>query len=116
MTVCCCWSFHRAQPMFWCQAADELRGSGSTVPYKDNLQSAKEGRSMKKLQLCLLSLSLLALSLSAFAQIQNGQFTGTVSDPSGASVANARVTVTNVATNLSVATTTNQEGLYVARE
>ena len=71
---------------------------------------------MKKLQLCLLSLSLLVFSLGAFAQIQNGQFTGTVTDPSGASVANAKVTVTNVATNLSVTTTTNQEGLYVARE
>ncbi len=71
---------------------------------------------MKKLQLCLLSFSLLALSLGAFAQIQNGQFTGTVTDPSGATVTNAQVTVTNVATNLSVATTTNQEGVYVARE
>jgi Carboxypeptidase regulatory-like domain/TonB dependent receptor len=71
---------------------------------------------MKKLQLCLLSFSLLALSLTAFAQIQNGQFTGVVTDPSGASVANAQVTVINVATNLSVKTTTNQEGTYVAKE
>ena len=71
---------------------------------------------MKKLQFCLLSFSLLALSLSAFAQIQNGQFTGAVTDPSGASVANAQVTVTNVATNLSVTTTTNQDGIYVAKE
>ncbi len=71
---------------------------------------------MKKLQFFLLCMSLLALSLSALAQIQNGQFTGTVTDPSGASVANAQVTVTNVATNLSVTTTTNQEGLYVAKE
>jgi hypothetical protein len=41
---------------------------------------------MKKLHLILLSLSLLALSLGAFAQIQNGQFTGTVTDPSGAAI------------------------------
>ena len=61
-------------------------------------------------------LSLLALSLSAFAQIQNGQFTGTVTDPSGAAIANAKVTVTNVGTNLSVDTTTNQTGGYVAKE
>jgi Carboxypeptidase regulatory-like domain len=71
---------------------------------------------MKKLQLCLLSFSLLALSLTAFAQIQNGQFIGVVTDPSGASVANAQVTVVNVATNLSVKTTTNQDGSYVAKE
>src|SRR6266852_9194827 len=71
---------------------------------------------MKRLQFCLVLLSLLALSLGAFAQIQNGQFTGTVTDPSGAAIANAKVTVTNVGTNLSVATTTNQTGLYKFNE
>jgi hypothetical protein len=71
---------------------------------------------MKKLQLCLLLLTLVALSLGAFAQIQNGQFTGTVTDPSGAAIANAKITVSNLGTNLSVSTTTEQTGLYVARE
>jgi len=71
---------------------------------------------MKTLQLCLLSLSLLALSLGAFAQIQNGQFTGTVTDPSGASIANANVTVTNIGTDLSVTTTTNSAGIFVVKE
>ncbi len=71
---------------------------------------------MKRLQFCLVLLSLLALSLGAFAQIQNGQFTGTVTDPSGAAIADAKVTVTNVGTNLSVVTTTSQTGSYVARE
>ena len=71
---------------------------------------------MKKLQLILLSLSLLALSLGAFAQIQNGQFTGTVTDPSGAAISNAKVTVTNVGTNLSVTTETGPTGLYKFNE
>ena len=71
---------------------------------------------MKKLQLILLSLSLLVLSLGAFAQIQNGQFTGTVTDPSGAAISNAKVTVTNVGTNLSVTTTTGSTGLYKFNE
>src|SRR5437763_4229343 len=71
---------------------------------------------MKKVQFCLVSLSLLALTLGAFAQIQNGQFTGTVTDPSGAAIANAKVTVTNVGTNLSVTTTTDQTGLYKFNE
>ena len=71
---------------------------------------------MKKLQFFLLWLSLLALSLSAFAQIQNGQFTGTVVDPSGAAIANAKVTVTNAGTNLSVTTTTGPAGLYKFNE
>ena len=71
---------------------------------------------MKKLQFSLLSVSLLVLSLGAFAQIQNGQFTGTVTDPSGAAISNAKVTVTNVGTNLSVTTTTGPTGLYKFNE
>jgi Carboxypeptidase regulatory-like domain len=71
---------------------------------------------MKKLRFSLLSLSLLVLSLGAMAQIQNGQFTGTVSDPSGAAISNAKVTVTNVGTNLSVTTESGQTGLYKFNE
>src|SRR5438876_5122979 len=75
-----------------------------------------EGKSMKKLQVCLVILSVLVLATGAVAQIQNGQFTGTVTDPSGAAIPNAKVTVTNMGTNLSVTTTTNQSGLYTAKE
>src|SRR5438874_3557923 len=71
---------------------------------------------MKKLQFCLVAISILLVVLGAFAQVQNGQFTGTVTDPSGAAIPNAKVTVTNMGTNLSVTTTTNQSGLYTARE
>jgi len=69
---------------------------------------------MKRLGFFLMLLS--ALSMGAFAQIQNGQFTGTITDPSGAAIANAKVTVTNVGTNLSVTATTNATGSYVAKE
>src|SRR5437763_6709796 len=75
-----------------------------------------EGKSMKKLQVCLVILSVLVLATGAVAQIQNGQFTGTVTDPSGAAIPNAKVSVTNMSTNLSVTTTTNQSGLFVVRE
>ncbi len=71
---------------------------------------------MKKLQFCLVLLSLLALALGAAAQVQNGQFAGDVTDPTGAAIPNAKVTVTNLGTNLSVTTTTNQTGYYTARE
>jgi Carboxypeptidase regulatory-like domain/TonB dependent receptor len=71
---------------------------------------------MKKLQFCLVAISMLLVALGVFAQVQNGQFTGTVTDPSGAAIPNAKVTVTNMGTNLSVTTTTNQSGLYTARE
>jgi len=69
---------------------------------------------MKKLQFCLVYFSLLVLG--AAAQVQNGQFTGTVADPSGAAIANSRVTVTNMGTNLSVTTTSNETGLYTVKE
>src|SRR6202049_1772148 len=71
---------------------------------------------MKKLQFCLVLLSLLVLSLDALAQIQNGHFTGTVTGPSSAAIPNAKITITNVGTNLSVTSTTNQTGLFAARE
>ncbi|HUJ93653.1 MAG TPA: carboxypeptidase-like regulatory domain-containing protein, partial [Terriglobales bacterium] len=72
---------------------------------------------MRKLQFCLaISVLLLVSSLSAIAQVQNGQFTGVVTDPSGAALANASVTVTNTATNFAVAATTNQTGIYVVKE
>src|ERR1019366_7652484 len=47
----------------------------------------------------------------AFAQT-GGQITGEVSDPTGALVPNATVTVTNSVTNMARTTTTNTSGLY----
>jgi Carboxypeptidase regulatory-like domain len=74
--------------------------------------SEREGKSMKNLRFCVVCLSVLLSALGTLAQIQNGQFTGTVTDPSGAAIANAKVTATNLGTNLSVSTTTSQAGLY----
>ena len=55
-------------------------------------------------------------AVSANAQLQNGIFTGTVTDPSGAAVANAEVSITNLGTNETVTLKTNTEGLYRAAE
>ena len=71
---------------------------------------------MRRLQFCLAVFALLALTCSGFAQVQNGQFTGTVTDPTGAAIANAKVTVTNLGTNLSITLTTNASGNYNAEE
>lgn len=71
---------------------------------------------MKKLRFCMISLCISLLTLSAMAQVQNGQFSGTVTDSTGAAVAGAKVTLTNPATNFSVTTTTNGTGLYNAKE
>jgi hypothetical protein len=71
---------------------------------------------MRKLCLCVVSCCFLMFALSAEGQVQNGQFTGTVTDPSGAAIVNAKVTVTNLGTNLTNTVTTNQSGVYAARE
>ncbi|HUM03912.1 MAG TPA: TonB-dependent receptor [Terriglobales bacterium] len=71
---------------------------------------------MRRLQFCLVVFALLALTYSALAQVQNGQFTGEVTDPSGAAIANAKVTVVNMGTNLTVTSMTTAGGLYTAKE
>ncbi len=71
---------------------------------------------MKRLQFCLAVFAVLALTFSATAQVQNGQFTGTVVDPTGAAIANAKVTATNPGISLSVSATTNSSGNYTLRE
>ncbi len=71
---------------------------------------------MKRLQFCLAVFAVLALSFSAFAQVQNGQFSGTVTDPSGAAIANAKVTVRSASTDLTQSIMTNASGNYVIKE
>jgi outer membrane receptor protein involved in Fe transport len=71
---------------------------------------------MKRLQFCLVVFAVLALTFSAFAQIQFSQFTGTVLDPTGAAIANAKVAVVNPATDLHLTTTTNANGNYIVKE
>src|SRR6266478_5668631 len=71
---------------------------------------------MNKLRFCLVCFSLVVLVLGAAAQIQNGQFSGTITDPSGAAISGAKVTVTNMGTNLSITTTSNDTGLFAVKE
>ena len=71
---------------------------------------------MNKLQGFWISLCILSFTLVAAAQVQNGQFTGVVTDPSGAAIHNAKITVTNLGTNLSITTVTNQSGIYTVGE
>ncbi len=70
---------------------------------------------MRKLQFCLAVFAVMALTFSAFAQVQYGQFTGTVSDPTGAAIANAKITVNNPATDLNQTATTNSSGNYTVK-
>jgi len=61
--------------------------------------------------LCLAALAMLAGAAPALAQ--TARVSGHVTDPSGAAVAAAGVTVTNTATNTSQTTVTSSEGVYV---
>lgn len=65
---------------------------------------------------CLLVISMALLAMPASAQVQNGIFTGTVTDPQGASAPEAEVQIINVGTNFTVTVKTNSDGLYRAAE
>src|ERR671935_2411272 len=54
----------------------------------------------------------LALTVTLSAQVQNGQFQGTVLDQSGAAVPNAKVTATNEGTGQKITANTNNSGFY----
>src|SRR5690242_208315 len=55
----------------------------------------------------------LAAALVLNAQTTSGSIVGTITDPSGAVIGGANITITNVDTNISVKTTTDQAGNYV---
>lgn len=57
-------------------------------------------------------LACLCAAPEAPSQTTRATLTGTVTDPNGAVVPGATVNATNIATNISSATTTNQEGTY----
>jgi hypothetical protein len=62
---------------------------------------------------CLTALVLVIVAcMPALAQTITGSITGTVTDPTGAIVAGAKVTATNVLTGVATPTVTNQSGIY----
>ncbi len=66
---------------------------------------------MKSLKILLPAILLLA-SCAAFAQIDTGSIVGSVTDPSGAAIADATITVTNQATSVATTTASNKDGQY----
>jgi Carboxypeptidase regulatory-like domain/TonB dependent receptor-like, beta-barrel len=69
--------------------------------------------SLRALRAALLGVALLLLASPwAISQSVYGSLTGTVSDPTGAAVVGAKVTVKGVATGVLATTTTNSSGIY----
>lgn len=64
----------------------------------------------------LVVVTVLAFSLTAVAQVQYGQITGTVVDQQGAAISGATVKVTSLGTNVSQTATTSDTGAFSAKE
>lgn len=58
----------------------------------------------------------LSIAVNLWAQLNRGALRGAASDPSGAPVPNASVTVTNTDTNITATLTTNGSGFYAAQD
>jgi hypothetical protein len=59
----------------------------------------------------------LILSLGALAQVQNGEITVAVADPSGAVVPGvAKIVLQNLGTHYEIQARTNAEGIYAVKE
>ena len=65
-----------------------------------------------RLSSCLSALAVVLCAPAAYAQATSGDLAGTVRDPSGAVVANAKVTVVNESTGVSTTLTTTSAGEY----
>jgi len=67
---------------------------------------------LRTFAMVLVALLILTNGRAVWSQTVQGVITGTITDPTGAVVPNATVTITNVGTNISQATTTGSDGSY----
>ena len=82
------------------------------APLRNTSAAAKQSGHIPRLAFCaVFSLSILARPLLA-QTIDTGSVVGTVSDPTGAVISGADVTITNVATGRVIALTTNASGVF----
>jgi hypothetical protein len=73
---------------------------------------SRDGRNTSASRVFCLAFTLFALSISALAQTTAGRILGTLTDPSGAAVAGATVTVTDIQRGTSRTMTTDESGSY----
>ncbi|PYU53387.1 MAG: hypothetical protein DMG48_03915 [Acidobacteria bacterium] len=107
-------------------ACDPRRGRGDEILFRRerrgpvvgwkilNQLHKFRGCSVKQRTFCVLFAAFLVLAASgvAWSQTVQGVITGTITDPTGAVVPGATVTITNVGTNISQTTTTGSDGSY----
>ena len=74
--------------------------------------SEEEYTNMRKIGVLFFAAVLIIFAGTAWAQTDTGQISGTITDPSGGVVANAKVVVKSVNTGLTRETTSNGAGLY----
>jgi hypothetical protein len=77
----------------------------------------KRSFNFRTLAVIVFSLALIhivAMHVDVQAQVAGGEITGTLTDSSGRVIANANVTITNLATGIDRTVTTNEDGLYIA--
>jgi hypothetical protein len=91
--------------------------SGASSLIQRQIEVVNVYRSIKMFRKSFLLLSglwlLATFGIHSYAQsLTTGDVTGTVTDPSGAAIPNASVTLTNINTNASLKTTTNGDGSY----
>jgi len=81
---------------------------------KQNLLVSVPGRCATRSLLTLSLLSIFALvPASSYGQTTTGTISGTITDPNGAVIANARISVKNVQTGIEQATRSNASGNYI---
>ncbi len=84
------------------------------APLASVVAAARRGLRPRTIRLILgLVAAVLLGAVAASAQLESGQIAGTVTDPSGAVIPGATITVRNVATNEERTSTSNNSGLYV---
>ena len=71
-------------------------------------------RRLDSIRIVLAIIVCLGAAASAHAQVAAGEITGVVKDPAGTAIPGARVTVTNVSTNLQRVAVTTADGVYTA--
>src|SRR6266567_4639743 len=67
---------------------------------------------MPNIRFLALAIILVALTSISIGQTTTGAITGTVTDPSGASIPGVKITATNIATNINNTTQNNEAGVY----